>query len=85
MPVRKFRSIEEMNAETWRQPGDPELYQAIAFVLHVARGTNPRHFSPGVQRFRSIEDMNRAQDEQLAAHIDALRQRRETQRREQGS
>ncbi len=71
MPIYKYRSIEEMDAHTWRQPGDPELYRAIAFVWTLAHRTNPRRFSPGVWKYRSIEAMNRADDERLDAHIKA--------------
>jgi hypothetical protein len=69
VPVRKFRSIEEMDASTWRRPGDPALYRAIAFVWKLARRTNPRRFTPGVYRYRSIDEMNRADDERLEEHI----------------
>jgi hypothetical protein len=79
MPVRKFRSIEEMNRNQphWRQHGDPMLYRAIAFVWTMARRTNPRHFPPGVYKFRSIEEMNRAQEAALTEHVQAVRKRRE--------
>ena len=30
MPVRKFRTIEEMNVPHWRDVGDPDLMRAIA-------------------------------------------------------
>ena len=30
MPVRKFRSVGDMDQTHWREPGDPELYEAIA-------------------------------------------------------
>ena len=69
MPVYKYRSIEEMDANTWRRPGDPELYRAIAFVWDLARRTNPRQFTPGVYRYRSIDDMNRADEARLKEHI----------------
>jgi hypothetical protein len=69
VPVRKFRSIEEMDASTWRVPGDPDLYRAIAFVWELARRTNPRRFIPGVYRYRSIEEMNRADETRLEEHI----------------
>ena len=78
MPVRKFRSIEEMNqVTTWRQPGDPMLYRAIAGVWELARRTNPRRFPPGVHKYRSIEDMDRVREQYLIEHVQALaRQRR---------
>lgn len=72
MPVYKYRSIEDMDAHSWRRPGDPELYRAIAFVWELARRTNPRRFTPGVQRYRSIEEMSRADEEGLREHMSAL-------------
>jgi hypothetical protein len=30
MPVRRYRSVEEMSEPRWREPGDPELYRAMA-------------------------------------------------------
>ena len=78
MPVRKFRSIEEMKQDhpIWRRPGDPVLYRAIALVWEVARRTNPRRFPPSVYKYRSIQEMDRAQEQLLAEHIAALRRRR---------
>jgi len=79
MPVRKFRSIEEMKQDhpIWRRPGDPVLYRAIALVWEVARRTNPRRFPPGVYKYRSIQEMDRAQAQLLAEHIAALRRQRQ--------
>lgn len=62
MPVYKFRSIEEMNHETWRRQGDPALYRSMAFVWELGRRTRPRRFVPGVQKHRSIEAMSHAQE-----------------------
>ena len=60
MPVRKFRSVEEMNAPCWREPGDPLLYRAIAQVWTFGRRLVPRCFPPGVHRYRTIEDLDSA-------------------------
>ena len=76
MPIRKFRSVEEMNQPNWRHAGDPQLYRAMAVVWDLARRTNPRRFPPGVHKYRSIEEMSRARDESLGQHIaELLRQR----------
>jgi hypothetical protein len=63
MPIRRFRSIEEMNQPVWRDPGSPELYRAIALVWEFGRRTSRVRFPPGVHRHRSIEEMNAAQEE----------------------
>jgi hypothetical protein len=61
MPVRKFRSVEEMNQPVWREPGSTELYRAIREVWDFGERTSRRRFRPGVYKFRSIEEMDAAQ------------------------
>lgn len=63
MPVYKFRSAEDMNHETWRQPGDPALYRSIAFVWELGRKTRKHRFAPGVRKYSGIEAMSAAQAE----------------------
>ena len=65
MPVRKFRSVEELNQPVWRQPGDAALYRAIAAVWETGRRTQTRRFVPGVRRFRDIGELEQAEDERL--------------------
>ena len=77
MPIRKFRSVEEMNQPLWRQAGDPQLYRAIAGVWEVARRTNPRRFPIGVHKYRSIDDMSLAREEAIADHVATLRTQRD--------
>ena len=77
MPVRKFRSVEEMNQPVWRQAGDPQLFRAMAGVWQVARRTNPRRFPLGVHKYRSIDDMSLAREEAIAEHVAALRKQRD--------
>jgi hypothetical protein len=60
MPVRKFRSVEEMEPAPWRQPGDPALFRAIAAVWEFGDRTRRRTSSPGVFRYRTVEEMKRA-------------------------
>jgi hypothetical protein len=62
MPVRRFRSIEEMEGPRWREPGDPRLYEAIARVWEFGRRTTRRRFPPGVYRHRSMRDLNAQTD-----------------------
>jgi hypothetical protein len=60
MPVRKFRSVEEMNVPVWREAGDPALVRAIASVWAFGRRTRPRLGPRGVRKFRSVEEMKAA-------------------------
>ena len=62
MPIRKFRSIDEMKEPRWRRPGDPGILLALAALLEIGRRTNSRSFPPGVHKHASIEEMQRVQD-----------------------
>jgi hypothetical protein len=74
MPVRRFRSIEEMNQPRWRKPGDPELYAAIAAFWRFGARTGRRRVPPGVHKHRSIEALNAATERWAQADFDARRQ-----------
>lgn len=58
MPIRRFRSCEEMNQPIWRDPGDPLLEAAIAAVWAFGTRTRALRFPPGVYKHRSIEAAN---------------------------
>jgi hypothetical protein len=57
MPVKKFRSVEELNQPLWRLAGDPALFRAIAAVWNFGQRTRSRPVPPGVRKFRSISEM----------------------------
>lgn len=63
MPVRKFRSIEEMAPPPWLVPGDPALERAIGFVLTTAARMSGLRFPPGVHKHRSIAEMDMTQEQ----------------------
>lgn len=60
MPVRRFRSVEEMNQPVWRTPGDPELYRVMAGLWDAGARLRPLRRPSGVRRFRSIEELDAA-------------------------
>jgi hypothetical protein len=62
MPVRKFRSVEEMNQPVWREPGDAALYRTMAALWDTGRRLQKHRFVPGVRRFRSIDELELAAD-----------------------
>jgi hypothetical protein len=76
MPVRRFRSVEDMNAALWRQPGDPELYRTMAALWAFGRRTRPRKYPPGIHRHASVEYMDRAQQAWAEQHATSQRARR---------
>ena len=60
MPVRKFRSVEEMSPPASYQPGSRALADAVRRLWNFGRKTTRRSYRPGVYRFRSIEEMQAA-------------------------
>jgi hypothetical protein len=80
MPVRRFRSVEEMDRPAWFRPGDPALYRAIAVAWDFGRRANPRRFPPGVERFGGIEDMRRIQEQRDGAYVASVAARRRRSR-----
>lgn len=81
MPVRKFRSIEEMKAEArWYEPGSDALYQAIAELWRASAAMYPARFPPGVYKHRSFEEAER-----LAEQWDEENFRRHQERLRSGS
>ncbi len=75
MPVRKYRSVEEMEGNTWRRPGDPLLFRAMRSTWDFARRTLRPTFPPGVHKHRSIEDAECQRQEWEQANFEAYRSR----------
>ncbi len=75
MPVRKYRSIEEMPDQTWRQPGDPELFRAMRATWDLAQQTLRPHFPPGVYKHRCFADAERLSEKWQQANFMAYRAR----------
>lgn len=77
MPVKKYRSIEEMNQERqWLETGDPMVIRKIRHLWHLSEqllwpvGTCiPR----GVRKYRSIEEANADRDRWEQERVDRLR------------
>ena len=58
MPVKKFRDVSEMEGNTWLDPGDPRLFDAMKAVWRLAALSATARFPPGVYKHRSIEAAN---------------------------
>jgi|CXWL01.1.fsa_nt_gi hypothetical protein len=72
MPVRKFKSLEEMEDSNWYEPGDPRLLAAIERVWRFARETCPVSIPPGVYRHRTIEEAQAQREAWEEANFRAL-------------
>jgi RNAse (barnase) inhibitor barstar len=79
MPVRKFRTIEEMNAfdDERRQNLDAEhAGRRLSAIWELTGGPDlPLNFPKGVHKFRTIEEMNAFKDRYINERIELLRQR----------
>lgn len=59
MPVKKYRSVEDMEDRFWVQPGTPEHHNAVRRVMEVAALLGAQRHAPrGVFKYRSIEEAN---------------------------
>ena len=78
MPVRKYRSVEDMPDEVWREPGSPELREAIRTTWRRAERLAPKRFPPGVFRHRSLAEAQKLKEawarENFERHWQRLRQ-----------
>lgn len=54
MPVRKYRSVEEMPPAAFREPLDPANLRLACDLSVTASQLAPRRFPSGVHRYRSI-------------------------------
>ena len=68
MPVRKFRSVEDIPAP-WHESGDRSLPGAIAGVWDLGQRIGAPRFPPGVYRHRSLEEMNKLDEEWAKANF----------------
>ena len=69
MPVRKFRSVEEMNAP----PRRAHPFEVAADNWQRSQLLFPRRFPPGVYKHRSIESANALRERWLRDAISARR------------
>ncbi len=81
MPVRKFRSIEEMDAasrDLWSDRLDEAYLERLRRLWRRSAHLSPRIFPKGVIKYRSLEEAQADRDRWLAEHIAHLRQEQET-------
>jgi hypothetical protein len=69
MPVRKFRSVEEMPGPPALTPLDPDNLRSALSLMEVAYRLFPWSFPPGVHKFRSVEEADSHRQEWEARMI----------------
>ena len=78
MPVRKFRSIEEMNAAwEWLPAGDPEIGRKIRYLWNFTGAIHEASLKErrGAYKFRSIAEKNAFDDQREIERIARVRER----------
>jgi hypothetical protein len=69
MPVRKYRSVEDMPPAAFRPPLDAANLRLACELSATALAFAPRRFPPGVHRYRSItEAANRREAWERSTH-----------------
>jgi hypothetical protein len=69
MPIRRFRSVAEMENTVWLDRDDPRLWPTIVSVWDLSARLCPVRFPPGLRKHRSIEEANRQSEEWEAANV----------------
>ena len=72
MPVRKYRSIEEMPKPPLGRPFDPGNLARALSVSELCYGLRPWRFPRGVHKHRSVEEADRLREEWEDANFRAF-------------
>ncbi len=67
MPVRKFRSVEEMPSPPPGRPLDPENLRQTFRLIGLLYRLRPWRFKPGVYKYRSLEEAKAGREAQEQA------------------
>lgn len=62
MPIKKFRTLDEAARSLWLEPGDPRIWDGLVRRCRLHRFFGrARKPAPGVFKYRSIDEKQRAQ------------------------
>lgn len=73
MPIKRYRSIEEVPAPERRDPSDPEFLERLFAFLSSPPRRLPPLFEPGIYKYRSVEEANEAREAALIERARAAR------------
>ncbi len=79
MPVKKYRSLDEMRDDLTRRPADASLADRIDALWRRAWALAPRQYPQGVFKFRSIEEAQAHREQVTAENVARLRRERTSQ------
>lgn len=63
MPLRKYRSVEEMESPPWGKPLDPRNLRLACDLSAFATRLRRRRFPRGLHKYRSVEEASRRRAE----------------------
>lgn len=69
MPVRKFRSVADMPGTQPRKRLDPENLRLACELSQFAYWLHPMKHTPGVRKYRSVEEASRAHKEWVRSQL----------------
>lgn len=76
MPLKKYRSLEEMRDDLTRVPTGADLAARIDALWRRAWALAPRRYPKGVFKFRSIEEAQAHREQVTAENVARLRRER---------
>jgi len=62
VPLRKFRSVQEMPSAAWHEPLDPRNLRLACDLSALATRLRPRRFRSGLHKYRSVEEAARSRE-----------------------
>jgi hypothetical protein len=77
MPVKKFRSVEEMPPVEWCEIADEECFRRIARLWARSSAFSARIYPRGVFKFRNLEEAQQARERVTQENVDRLRRERQ--------
>ena len=63
MPLRKYRSVEEMESPSWREPLDPRNLRLACDLSALATRLRLRRFPRGLHKYRSVDEAWRRREQ----------------------
>ncbi len=79
MPIKKFRSVEEMDGarrDLWCDKPDEACFRRIARLWKRSAQINPRKFPKGVIKYRTLEEAQADRERWQKEHIRRIQSER---------
>ena len=74
MPVERYRDVADMPSPPRGDPRDPGTFARVRDLWRFSSRLPPL-FAPGLYRYRSVEESDRAREQALIARMRSLRRR----------